>query len=419
MDQNLSWAKVRSIPTQLANEEDDQKSSSTFNIENCGDCKLSDVSSCSELDLEESNIPALRTDPAIDLGDAFDLFETEDEEETSSSSSSSSTSGGSSGSVAACALSCSSTNLFKCWEDPQVASCRRTDRLFSTPTDHDWVNMSVPALYRTESDLTLVSLDEDDVHLSNTHRAGVEPVAPVLVSSSGGASAAVSGGGLSEAWAELEHVLESNMASLQQEVTVHLDGVQDQLTAELQLRKRLREEERWAERHRQGRRLEGLPTWLRRLGDVLKGLVKTRPKSGRFHRPDSAAATESAASAAGGEVSGHKELCHVAQSACHSQVVLERTRAKYAQIKERQATARDELILGQVLEELDDLERIFRKQQELMLQEVESTLNRLLGTENSEGPVDLEEEKRSEEDIKIKPKKKGLKRFFKCLCCLN
>ncbi|XP_062406248.1 uncharacterized protein LOC134097380 [Sardina pilchardus] len=323
-DQNLSWAK---------NEEDDCKSSGTFDVENCGDCYISDVSSCSELDLKESSIPALRTDPAVDLGDAFDLFETEDEEETSttSSSSSSSTSGGSSGSVAACALSNSSSNseddhksnsstitiekgncgdcylsdvsscseleldlkesrcvstlktdpavqnsgllvsppvmvqmydlpprparpVLQCWEDPQVASCRKTDRLFSTPTDHDWVTMSAPALYRTESDLTLVSLDEDDAP-----RAGVEPVAPVLVSSSGGESAAVSGGGLSEAWAELECVLESNRASLQQEVTVHLDGVQDKLTAELQLRKRLREEERWAERHRQGGRLESLP----------------------------------------------------------------------------------------------------------------------------------------------------------------
>ncbi|XP_062406264.1 uncharacterized protein LOC134097400 [Sardina pilchardus] len=344
-DQNLSWAKVihvRPIPTQLSNEEDDCKSSGTFDVENCGDCYISDVSSCIELeldlkesrcdsalmtdpavpnylvpppsvmlDLKESSIPALRTDPVVDLGDAFDLFE-------DARKSNSSTITIEKGNCGDCYLSdvssCSELELdlkesrcvstlktdpavqnsgllvsppvmvqvydlpprparpvLQCWEDPQVASCRKTDRLFSTPTDHDWVNMSVPALYRTESDLTLVSLDEDDAP-----RAGVEPVAPVLVSSSGGASADLSGGGQSEAWAELEHVLESNMASLQQEVTVHLDGVQDKLTAELQLRKRLREEERWAERHRQGGRLESLPMWLRRLGDILKGLVKTR-----------------------------------------------------------------------------------------------------------------------------------------------
>ncbi|XP_062412666.1 uncharacterized protein LOC134102550 [Sardina pilchardus] len=545
-DQNL-WGKVinfRSIQTQLS---DDSKSSSTFDIENCGDCILSDVSSCSELeldlkesrcasalitdpavqnyrvppptvmddgksssttdvencgdsdvsscselDLKESIIPALRTDPAVDLGDAFDLFESEDEEESSSSS------GGSPGSVAACALSHSSTNFCKdgrksssstitiekgncgdcylsdvsscseleldlkenrcvsalktdpavqnsglpvsptvmvydlpprparpvlqCWKDPQVASDRKTDRFPITPADHtsldDCVTMSAPGLYRTESDLTVVSLDEDDVYLP-APSAGVEPVAPVLLSSSGGASVPVSGGGLSEAWVELERVLVSNMASLQQEVTVRLDGVENTLTAELQLRKRLREEERWAERHRQGRRLEGLPMWLRRLGDALKGLVKTRPKSGKVQPADSAAAAASAA-ATGSDVSGHKELCHVAQSACHSQVALERTRSKYAHAKERQATTRDEKILSQALEQLDDLERVFQKQQEQMLQDVENTLNWLLGTENSGGPVDLEEAKRSEEGMKNnKPKKKGLKRFFKCLCCLK
>ncbi|XP_048108338.1 uncharacterized protein LOC125300433 [Alosa alosa] len=137
----------------------------------------------------------------------------------------------------------------------------------------------------------------------------------------------LSGGGLPEAWLELERVLETNMAKMRQEVRLHLDGVEHTLNSDLQLRKHLREEERWAERQRQKQRLEGMPMWLRRLRNALKGLVKRRPKSGRTQPDDSAAAaaasSSSSAAAAGSDGSGYKELCHVAQSACHSQVVLE------------------------------------------------------------------------------------------------
>ncbi|KAG5276355.1 hypothetical protein AALO_G00130940 [Alosa alosa] len=175
----------------------------------------------------------------------------------------------------------------------------------------------------------------------------------------------LSGGGLPEAWLELERVLETNMAKMRQEVRLHLDGVEHTLNSDLQLRKHLREEERWAERQRQKQRLEGMPMWLRGPG---------------------------------------------------------RTRKAHALAMVRQAAARDERMLSQVLEQLDDTERNFQKQKELMLQDVENTLDRLhIRTGNSGGPVDMEEERSKEDTLKSKkPKKMGLKRrFFRCLRCFT
>ncbi|XP_041913044.1 uncharacterized protein LOC121677960 [Alosa sapidissima] len=307
------------------------------------------------------------------------------------------------------------------------------------------VTLAAPALYWNESDLVLTSLDEDDFQGGGAPSGAIEISTSHLSNAPGGPSVAasdaaarrdvlqgLSGGGLPDAWLELEHVLETNMANMRQEVRLHLDGVEHTLNSDLQLRKRLREEERWAERHRQKQRLEGMPMWLRRLRNALKGLVKRRPKSGRTQPDDSAAAASSASSAssssssssaaAGSDGSGYKELCHVAQSACHSQVVLERTRKAHALAMVRQAAARDERMLSQVLEQLDDTERNFQKQKELMLQDVENTLDRLhIRTGNSGGPVDMEEERSKEDTLKSKkPKKMGLKRrFFRCLRCFT